>query len=1503
MFTDGANSEQEVPQSHLLWEDPSGDLSPVDVLLDLLRQIPKGAIGATGSVVAGGGRMAESNPIFGPALTAINPVEEAGRSVQDFGERLLPGGPRTFAGEVGQGLGSALPLLAASAVNPALAIGAGAAMGADDLGSQAEAAGASEEQQILATLAGSVIGLTEGIPMNRLLGRLGRLSGGQERSVLGTGLVQAIEEAYQEGFNQMATDASAAAIFDPDRELSPGAVLRSAALGGIVGGTLGLSGGVAARGINRASSSKDPSLDSGAPLSVEEQVLEVAREVAPTLTSLIEETENAVTAEETQQGAATGDSEIAVGGEPFSDAGSAFEDGAGATEGTRLQDVGEGSEGSATLEGVPLPMAPPEIAPRVSDHLEDFRSEDEYLQAVADESQSLEEVASALRTVESREDTTDPQTLAFESLLGRSAGDQNLRISRESFVARFGEPAAEGSVARNYLSTAEDALTLEQVAEKVAEDTDRLPGEEEILAFIRENPHPGSGRKGRGRLANELRSRLRELTPSSPAQPVTDLVGLDKERASAVRSALGLESLPDPLKRAWASAAQEAEATGLVEEAESRASAILAGRAAMLTDAEHIAMLVREADLEAQEAEVLGRFDEALAAGDEAAMRDLRIEHEGLRERVDTITRAVAQSGTELGRAFRARAASAARRRYAPGQVRLRAKASKGADLTKKEGAGLDRLSKRLRTEQDRLRDLETSDDRARERLEEEEAQQTLQGMRRRRTKREQARTERQSVLQELRALGFQVHDALGLTAQSARLITRLARTYVSEGVTRLPELSEALRSRVEGLRHEDVLDVLGGRYSPKRQRSELAAQMQELRSQAKLLREIDQFMEFGTLPNGQPRTPSSAEVQRLREKLAALRADVMQGERDRARLERMLGKIDEVEEALRRGDAKVTKTRRADPEAIAAAKERLRDLRAEHAAETRLGEIEQAMADLAAGGDPAQYVRQPRESRRQRDVPKALRDARARVRARQGDLDRAVASLRPLGKREAAESVLELPRNILASGDVGALGRQGIFHVMNPLNVRKTARATRSMLRVFGAELAGRSEVTEAIQEGIRENQHYAMALADGLALKELEGLKFADRETVVVNNLIQRLEAQQNLKKGQANRLVRGIGNYMRSSERNMVVGLNVLRMEVYADAMTKLAAKGLDLRSAEGKAVREALAHYINVTTGHGAGRSIGPAGEFLARFFFSPRLAWSRLQTPFTLAITAAKHPELRGMVARDLGGMAVTSGALLALAGLMGASLERDAEDSDFLKVQFGNTRLDFLGGYGQAIRLYMRSVGRIREGRIFQETLGLRDPEAEQRGDILGLFGQFLRYKMAPSVAGPLQFAQEIDALGRGTGRGEIALRSLAPIVLQESVDSFRDGGTLAALGAFGLGMIGVGVSTFDDPLRHADIEPLLAPYYTPRAGDLSTDPGAQASEVSDAAQEAYEQAFKQALADELRARPPESREDLQGRAKAIRSRLRQQLRAGVPAVPPASSSGAQGGASKLLWE
>jgi len=211
-----------------------GEFSPLE---DFFRQLGKNVLSFPGQLLRGFGEAAQAAPPLPftlPAKLISQPAIDLGGAITEGVESLIPEGPEGFAGELGAGFGSAVGFIGSAALGPAGPLFAGGVITSDELAQEAEAFGADEGTVLQARALGGLIGLSEGLPVNRLLNRLDKFSGGGLKRVLIESLKGGGENVAQEVFQQITSNMTALGLFDKNRELTEG-VLNAGGVGLIVG--------------------------------------------------------------------------------------------------------------------------------------------------------------------------------------------------------------------------------------------------------------------------------------------------------------------------------------------------------------------------------------------------------------------------------------------------------------------------------------------------------------------------------------------------------------------------------------------------------------------------------------------------------------------------------------------------------------------------------------------------------------------------------------------------------------------------------------------------------------------------------------------------------------------------------------------------------------------------------------------------------------------------------------------------------------------------------------------------------------------------------------------------------------------------------------------------------------------------------------------------------------------------------------------------------------------
>jgi hypothetical protein len=370
---------------------------------------------------------------------------------------------------------------------------------------------------------------------------------------------------------------------------------------------------------------------------------------------------------------------------------------------------------------------------------------------------------------------------------------------------------------------------------------------------------------------------------------------------------------------------------------------------------------------------------------------------------------------------------------------------------------------------------------------------------------------------------------------------------------------------------------------------------------------------------------------------------------------------------------------------------------------------------------------------------------------------------------KDVGTQIANIPRSLMASFDLSAPMRQGIFLIGKP---KQFFPAFQRMFGAFKNEKA-----FKIIQNSITTHPDYEFAKESGLALTEMNVL-LKEREEAFMGNWAEKIPL---------------VGRGVRASGRAYVGFLNKLRFDVFKDLVNK--AEGMGLNPKENRDLLKAIADFVNNATGRGTlPLGLQKAAVTLNNLFFSPRLLWSRInllnpfyymkQTPFV------RREALKSLF--SFIGFAIT---ILTLAKMAGAEVGIDPRSSDFGKIKIGNTRIDVWGGFQQ----FARVAGQLISGKYISSTTGKEMTLGEgyrplTRADIIQ---HFIEGKEAPVPSFVTELMKGKDITGENINvPKEIALRFI-PMVIQDMFDIAQESPGLLPMSL--LGIFGVGIQTYKE--------------------------------------------------------------------------------------------------------
>lgn len=382
---------------------------------------------------------------------------------------------------------------------------------------------------------------------------------------------------------------------------------------------------------------------------------------------------------------------------------------------------------------------------------------------------------------------------------------------------------------------------------------------------------------------------------------------------------------------------------------------------------------------------------------------------------------------------------------------------------------------------------------------------------------------------------------------------------------------------------------------------------------------------------------------------------------------------------------------------------------------------------------------------------------------------------------RDTVADVFSSSRSILASADISAVGRQGIFFTLTDL-FTNPVRLGRQLKRMLQSQFS---------ESKFKENEARIKS-RDNADLYESSDLYLADidhkpsaREEQFKSEIAEKIPVL-------GKRIVRG-------SSRGFASMMNEVRADAM-DAFVKWSGGKENLDPATAKY----LAAAINDLSGRGnvSSRRAQGALEWLANYLFSPRLWVSRFNTAILKPIwrdplNRAISPRARAVVATQYVKFA---GALLALkwlAGLNGGKMEEDPRDSDFGKLQFGSKRYDVMGGIGNMTTLLSRIATQKTKddkGKLVRIAWqGEKRPEREL-GQILF---NHLRNKGAPIPGAVYDYIY-----GRHPDRSKVTSTSVlkqttVPITVSDTLEYFKKDNPASALRDTLINALGVSVEDY----------------------------------------------------------------------------------------------------------
>lgn len=372
---------------------------------------------------------------------------------------------------------------------------------------------------------------------------------------------------------------------------------------------------------------------------------------------------------------------------------------------------------------------------------------------------------------------------------------------------------------------------------------------------------------------------------------------------------------------------------------------------------------------------------------------------------------------------------------------------------------------------------------------------------------------------------------------------------------------------------------------------------------------------------------------------------------------------------------------------------------------------------------------------------------------------------------------VLNVPRSLMASVDLSAPMRQGIFLVGHP---KQWSSAFGGMFKSFGSEKA-----YQGILDEIASRPTYKLMRENRLAITKPNSA-LAGGEEAFMSNLAERIP---------------GVGKLIKGSDRAYSAFLNKLRADVFDD----LVKKGKDLNLGDDKEFLTSVTSFVNAATGRGnLPKFLEGSSQALNGVFFSPRLMASRLNL-LNPAYYAKLHPTVRKEALKSLLTFAGTGITALSLASLAGAEVGTDPRSSDFGKIKIGNTRYDIWGGFQQYIKLASQLI----TGKLISSTTGKEYTLGEGYKPLTraGIVAKFFQSKESPIASFVMSMLEGTNAIGDKFSLPEETIGRLMPMMIQDMYDLQKEWGPKGIL--MGIpGIFGVGSQTYGKQIPTQETTP-----------------------------------------------------------------------------------------------
>ena len=655
--------------------------------------------------------------------------------------------------------------------------------------------------------------------------------------------------------------------------------------------------------------------------------------------------------------------------------------------------------------------------------------------------------------------------------------------------------------------------------------------------------------------------------------------------------------------------------------------------------------------------------------------------------------------------------------------------------------------------------------------------------------------------------------------------VAKLTRLYVQEGVDKLDQVVDkvydVLKSELGGLTKQDVQDMIAGKYSkPRETKSELQYKVENLRKEAKILNEIED------VKAGKPKTEK--EEVRKNQRIASLNKQLVEAKREAGyyddvrikQAEKTVSKnIEDLKRRIEEKDFEVEKAQKISSPKLEQLREEQKALRNEFnelknegkvkkdkdqtRLESSVKNVEAQIAELERRIKEGDYSEKPKrlnildDTELKKKNPKLfnkLLDARDKLDNLKFEYADKMAREEMASKRgfekgvavagKFAQEGFNTVKALKAGIDNSVVFIQNGLAVLNPMNIKATAKGLKAQIDVFGSENNFRRRLVE-----IYENKPLIdMVTRSGLDLIDPKGFRQSIvNEQFGGQNWLDKLKFKvtKQTELGEFKTKTYKVSDLTSPFERIFAAFSNEFRLQIFLRGAERLMAKGktLDNNIEDFKS----LASYANNITGRGKIHNFLKSSDpLISSLVWAPGLMSSSLNIMLLGDfVNLGKNKGYYRAMTKDVRKYALKEtsyGILMGVLVMAAMALDTDKEvDADPTSVTFGQVK-DTENGWAYNIfgrfTPYVRYLAMMTlRGKTINDKPVKFDAKAETY--------KFMRGKAAPftGVAADLAFSQNFQGKKYDLDdKGQIASDLFEPLFMKELREQMKIDGTEAIL-------------------------------------------------------------------------------------------------------------------------